>query len=175
MALTVYNWISRSSAPDVLPMPFGRQEGQKPPRRLVGHAREPFKETSLAFVDSGLGGIIEQLRAGLSPSVIDVITKKLDMSVDSLLRELKLPRSTLKSRQVSGKKLSTLEAERMVRVARLFKRAVEVFEDEEDARNWLKRPLRALGGKSPLSFLDIGPGCDLVDAELKRIEYGIPS
>lgn len=109
------------------------------------------------------------------PAVIDLISKKLDTSVDSLLRELKLPRGALKSRQASGTKLSTLEAERMVRVARLFKRALDVFEDEEDVRSWLKQPLRALGGKTPVSYLDIGPGCELVDDELKRIEYGVPS
>lgn len=79
-------------------MPSGLQERQKPARPLVGHSREPFKETSLAFIDSGLGSIIEQLRVGLSPSAIDVISKELDMSVDSLLRELKLARSTVKSR-----------------------------------------------------------------------------
>lgn len=62
-----------------------------------------------------------------------------------------------------------------MRVARLFRRAMEVFEDEEEARTWIKQPLRTLGGKTPLSYLDVGPGCDLVDDELKRIEYGVPS
>lgn len=148
---------------------------RKPTRGVLEYAVIPFKGTSLAFIDSGLGDIIAQVRVGLSPSVISVISKKLDMSVDSLLRELKLPRSTVKFRQASGKRLSAQVAERIVRVARLFKRAMEVFEDEEDARTWIKQPLRTLGGKTPLSYLDVGPGYDLVDDELKRIEYGVLS
>lgn len=73
------------------------KKGKNPLVHLSGTPGS-FKETSLAFIDSGLGSIIEQLRVGLSPSAIDVISKELDMSVDSLLRELKLPRSTVKSR-----------------------------------------------------------------------------
>lgn len=80
-----------------------------------------------------------QLRAGLSPSVIGVISKKLGLSTDRLLWELKLPRSAGKSCHASGKKISALEADGRVRVARIFKRTTEVFEDEEDARNWLKQ------------------------------------
>lgn len=154
-------------------MSLQTQEGQKPTRRAVGHARTLFNGTSLAFIDSGLSDIIVQLRAGLPPSVMEVISEKLHLSVDRLLCELKLPSSAVKLRRAHGKKLSALAAERVVRVARVFKRAVEVFEGEEDARNWLKQPLRALGEKTPLSFLDIEPGYDLVVDELERIEYGI--
>lgn len=132
-----------------------------------------FRDTPLSFVDGGLVSMIEHQRAGLASGVVGVISRKLDLSVDALLSTLKLPRSTVKGRQASGKNLSEQEAERMVRAARIFKRATEVLEDEEDARNWLKQPLRALGGEPPLSFLDTDAGYDMVEDELKRIEYGI--
>lgn len=78
-----------------------------------------------------------------------VISKKL---TDRLLCELKLSRSAMKSRHASAKKLSALEAERMVRVAWTFKRATEVFEDEEDAGNRLRRSVRALREKRLYPF-----------------------
>lgn len=90
-----------------------------------------------------------------------MISEKLGRSIDRLLSELKLTRSTVKSRQEGGKKLPTLEAERKVRVAWLFKRAVDVFEDEEDARDWLKQSLRALGCKTPVSFFGYRSGLRL--------------
>jgi putative toxin-antitoxin system antitoxin component (TIGR02293 family) len=132
-----------------------------------------FEDTPLSFIDKGLMPVIEHQRAGIPATAILVISKKLGLSVDTLLLTLGLPRSTVKSRQASGKNLSAQEAERMVRAARIFKRAAEVFEGEEDARNWLKQPSRALGGKAPLSFMDTDAGYDVVDDELKRIEYGI--
>lgn len=145
----------------------------KPNRRAVGPALSIFKGTSLEFIDGGPYGIIEQLRTGLDPSVMGVICGKLDLSIDQLLCELKLRGSTAKNRQAHGKRLPDLTAERLVRTARTFKRALEVFENESDARAWLRQPLRTLGGASPLSFLDTGPGYELVEDELKRIQYGV--
>lgn len=74
---------------------------------------------------------------------------------------------------MSGKNLTDQNAARRARAARIFKRAAEVFEGEEDASNWLKQPSRALGGKAPLSFMNTDAGYDVVEDELKRIEYGI--
>lgn len=148
-------------------------ETRKSSSTLAGREVRIFRDTPLSFVDGGLVSMIEHQRAGLASGVVGVISRKLDLSVDALLSTLKLPRSTVKARQASGKNLSDQEAERMVRAARIFKRATEVLEDEEDARNWLKQPLRALGGEPPLSFLDTDAGYDMVEDELKRIEYGI--
>lgn len=133
----------------------------------------PFKNTPLAFIDNGLIQVIEYQRAGLPPVVVGVISQKLGLSADKLLSELGLSRSFVKARQARGQKLSAVEAERVIRAARIFKRAAEVLEDEEGARNWLRQPLRTLGGELPLSFLDTNAGYDLVEDELKRIEYGI--
>lgn len=146
---------------------------QKPNRRTVGPALSIFNGTALAFIDGSLYGIIEQLRTGLDPSAMGVICRKLDLSIDELLCELKLRGSTAKNRQAHGKRFLDLAAERLVRTARTFKRAMEVFENESDARAWIRHPLRTLGGASPLSFLDTGPGCELVEDELKRIQYGV--
>ena len=148
-------------------------ETRKSSSTLAGGAVQLFRDTPLSFVDGGLVSMIEHQRAGLASGVVGVISRKLDLSVDALLSTLKLPRSTVKARQAHGRPLSGQEAERMVRAARIFKRATEVLEDEEDARTWLKQPLRALGGEPPLSFLDTDAGYDLVEDELKRIEYGI--
>jgi len=148
-------------------------EVEKSPRPQATYRFKVYKDTPLSFIDKGLMPVIEHQRAGIPATAVLVISKKLDLSVDTLLLTLDLPRSTVKSRQASGKNLSAQEAERMVRAARIFKRAAEVFEGEQDARNWLKQPSRALGGKAPLSFMDTDAGYDVVDDELKRIEYGI--
>ena len=63
----------------------------------------------------------------------------------------------------------------MYRVSRVLNRAVEVLEDEDAARGWLKRENRSLGGDSPLSILDTEAGYELVLNTLSQIEYGVIS
>jgi putative toxin-antitoxin system antitoxin component (TIGR02293 family) len=44
--------------------------------------------------------------------------------------------------------------------------------DDETARRWLRRPNRALGGRTPLESLDTELGARLVENVLGRIAYG---
>jgi putative toxin-antitoxin system antitoxin component (TIGR02293 family) len=64
-------------------------------------------------------------------------------------------------------------SDRMLQVAKVYARAVEVFEDEQRALEWLQAPIVALGGRIPVSLLDTSTGVDLVLTELGRIEYGV--
>jgi len=132
-----------------------------------------FENTSLTFVDTNLFEIIRRQRDGLPLKVISVMSRKLDMNVDAFATALSLPRNIKKSRFMRGKNLPPLAAERIIRAARILKRATEVFESELDARLWLNVANRALGWQTPLSYMDSGAGFHLVDDELQRIEYGI--
>lgn len=62
---SVYHSTSRSPTLYVLPMPTENLKRQKPTRRAVGEARKLLKGASLEFIDGGVNGIIEQMRAGL--------------------------------------------------------------------------------------------------------------
>ncbi len=63
----------------------------------------------------------------------------------------------------------------VVALAKVYARTVEVFEDEEKARRWLRKPCRALGGVVPFSLLDSPMGIQAVEDELERIEYAVYS
>lgn len=81
---------------------------------------------------------------------------------------------TLERHQASNKQFSLVQSDRILH-ARIAAHAQEVFEDAETARNWLKRPNKALGGEIPLNLLDTEAGVKQVDEVLGRIEYGIYS
>ena len=53
--------------------------------------------------------------------------------------------------------------------------ALDVFENVETARNWLKKSNRALAGKTPLELLDTDAGTQQVDQLLNKIEHGVYS
>ena len=65
------------------------------------------------------------------------------------------------------------ECERIIRFARLLRRATELFEDEGAARDWLKAPAFAFNGECPLSFADTEVGAREVEALLGRIGHGV--
>jgi putative toxin-antitoxin system antitoxin component (TIGR02293 family) len=75
----------------------------------------------------------------------------------------------------SEQPLNPIQSDRLYRLSRLISRAVEVFENIDTARKWLKRPNQALGGIVPLDILDTDAGTEQVEELLNRIEYGVYS
>jgi putative toxin-antitoxin system antitoxin component (TIGR02293 family) len=68
------------------------------------------------------------------------------------------------------------ESDRLVRLARLFGRALDLFEsDAGAAREWLTTPQRALGNVVPLEVGKTDIGATKVQNLIGRLEYGIPA
>lgn len=89
--------------------------------------------------------------------------------------ELKAPKH---GRSMHGKaqeeaRLSPRKSERIVRMAQVTARAIEVFGADEKALVWLKQPNRALRGEAPLDLLDTEIGAQAVKDVLGRIEHGV--
>ena len=61
----------------------------------------------------------------------------------------------------------------MLRIARLYDRALEVFEEREAAEKWLKEPARGLSEATPLQYAKTELGAQEVERLLIRIEHGI--
>ncbi len=82
---------------------------------------------------------------------------------------IRIPSRTIARRKV----FKADESERILRVARVFHRTLEVMEDLERARNWFKNPKRALGEKTPFEYCDTDLGVNEVLNLLGRIEHGV--
>ncbi|MYM87088.1 DUF2384 domain-containing protein [Rugamonas sp. FT82W] len=115
------------------------------------------------------------MRHGVPASVIPAMASRLGLSQDGLFEVLRLPRSTMKGRISRNETLSASEQDRLYRADCAWSRALQVLEDEDAARAWLRRPNRSLGGEAPLSLLDTEAGYELVLDILGRIEYGVVS
>ena len=92
--------------------------------------------------------------------------------MDSLARQLSIPRSTLQRRKAE-RRLSPQESERMMRFWRILQHATRVFGTVERARQWLKFPQRGLGQAVPLEYASNEIGAREVDDLLGRIEYTV--
>ncbi len=116
--------------------------------------------------------LIAKIKEGLSVKAFYRLCKNLNISEKALANTLNIALSTLARRKKTGR-LTFEESERVYRIARLYDRTCEVFEDIEMARKWLKEPSWALGDVSPLEFAETELGAQEVDDLLGRIEHGV--
>ncbi|MFV0336993.1 MAG: antitoxin Xre/MbcA/ParS toxin-binding domain-containing protein [Chthoniobacterales bacterium] len=116
--------------------------------------------------------LVERLRAGLPMSEYRLLLDLLRIPEEDLGRYLGISPATLHRRKKSGH-LETPESERVVRFARLFGKCVEVFEDKDAAREWLKTSNPGTAGESPLSYADTEFGAREVENLIGRIDYGV--
>jgi len=80
---------------------------------------------------------------------------------------------TLQRRKTEGR-LHADESDRLLRLSRVFGRAIELFEGDSDAAlRWMKKPLPALGLVAPLAMSKTEPGAIEVERLIGRIEHGV--
>jgi putative toxin-antitoxin system antitoxin component (TIGR02293 family) len=118
--------------------------------------------------------LIETIRQGLPKQALERLAEALRVKVLDLEHILPVSKRTLQRYEQQDVKFLPKElSDHMLQVAKVYARAVDVFEDEELALEWLQAPIVALGGRIPMSLLDTSAGVDLVLTELGRIEYGV--
>ena len=115
---------------------------------------------------------IELVRRGLPARAIDAIAQAVQLTQAELSQTLAIPERTLIRRKKEGM-LSTDESAKLLRVARVMQRAVDVFDDRDGALDWLKTSNRSMRGVTPLSLLDTDLGAETVLDTLGRIEHGV--
>lgn len=102
---------------------------------------------------------------------VENLSKALGESTARLMRVIEPNERTAQRRREQGI-LNAEESDRIARVARVAQRAIDAFGDKALAREWIKRPNRALQGFAPLGLLNTDAGAALVTDELGRIEHG---
>jgi putative toxin-antitoxin system antitoxin component (TIGR02293 family) len=117
--------------------------------------------------------LAQSIRQGLSYAAYQNVAKETGLTTDEAVSALAIPRRTLFRRKAEGT-LDVASSERVMRLARVWARALEVFhEDQEAVGLWLRAPLRALGGVSPLSVLDTDVGALEALDVLGRLQDGV--
>ena len=79
--------------------------------------------------------------------------------------------SSMQKRNIYSKETS----ERIYEIARLFGLGFEVFDSQDDFKNWLMIPSKTLGDKIPFELLDCSFGFEIVENEITRIQYNVYS
>ncbi|MGD0843108.1 MAG: antitoxin Xre/MbcA/ParS toxin-binding domain-containing protein [Geobacteraceae bacterium] len=115
--------------------------------------------------------VIDLIRNGVSGDSIIRLAELINIPKNDVYNLLNLKARTAQ-RKVS-KNLDADKSGHLVQITKILQRCVEVFEDLEKAKRWLKSPNCALGNQVPLNLLDTTEGIELVRDTLTRIEYGV--
>ena len=116
--------------------------------------------------------LVQRLRDGFPMAEFQLLQDLLRISEEELGRFLGISPATLHRRKKTGH-LETAESERVVRFARLFGLAMEVFDSKDATREWLKAENPGTAGESPLSYADTEFGAREVENLMGRIDHGV--
>jgi putative toxin-antitoxin system antitoxin component (TIGR02293 family) len=115
------------------------------------------------------------VRKGLSYSTFEHLQRNTSISAQALAELTDIPTRTLTRRKAEGR-LGPEESDRLLRIARVFGRALELFEGNIDsARTWLATDQTALGGLAPFELVKTDVGANEVEQLIGRLEFGIPA
>jgi len=124
-------------------------------------------------IDKPVIQLIEDIKAGFTFSYLLTLANTLDTSQLRLGESLNISKRTMARRKTDGK-FTADESERIMRLFKIFQKALDVFDgDIDDTRLWIKTPKKALGGEIPMDFADTDVGAQEVIHLLGRIEHGV--
>lgn len=111
--------------------------------------------------------------SGLPAGVLRRVGAFLGLRAEKVGSIVNINEKTLERRLKAQARLKPDESERVARLMRIISLATSALESEAHAREWLQRPLRELGGRTPLQMTATEPGAREVERVLGRLEHGI--
>ena len=113
------------------------------------------------------------MERGFSYRELEHLRDNVGLSRGELADVVQVKPRTLDRRKKEGHLLPE-ESDRLLRVSRVFGKALELFEgDPKSAREWPSAPQRALGGAVPLDMARTDIGAREVEALAGRLEHGV--
>ena len=115
---------------------------------------------------------LKMVRDGLSFSMLESLVGVLGVPQREVASIIGIPATTLSRRKRSGR-LTQLESDRLMRIARLVEMAHRMMQgDGAAARRWMIAPHELLGGASPLAHASTEIGGREVEQLIGRIRHG---
>lgn len=115
---------------------------------------------------------LDLVRDGLSFSVFESLVRVLGVQQKEVASVIGIPATTLSRRKRSGR-LTLLESDRLLRIARLVEMAhCMMRSDVVAARRWLTSPHDLLGGARPLAHASTETGGREVEQLIGRLRHG---
>lgn len=124
---------------------------------------------------------VRLIKLGAPASVPGMMARRMGVSKERLYATLGLPRATVERKASQAQVLSPDESARVLGISRLIGQVQHMVEASGQAEGfdaagwvarWLERPLPALDGLAPATFMDTSEGQQLVANLLSRAQTG---
>ena len=116
------------------------------------------------------GAYIQAVRKGVPGKIVEQAVKALGER-ELFVRLLSTSSGNL-NRLYHSKLLTRVQTEGVLDTLKVFNKAIDVFGDENIAKEWLHTAIPALDGELPINLCDTFEGRRLVREALEAIEYG---
>ncbi len=144
--------------------------------------RPPAEPSAIPLYASLLGlrwtnplDVVKGVERGLRFQSLAHFQKVTQFSTNDLAEVVSITLRTLHRRKLHGR-LAPDESDRLLRVSRLFAKALGLFEGDASAtRTWFFTPAKALGGERPIALARTDLGSLEVGALIDRLEQGVLS
>jgi putative toxin-antitoxin system antitoxin component (TIGR02293 family) len=147
----------------------------QPRHAIRGSVHAVLKRTgsSLGLTRGSVAQFVQQLETGLPFRVLEKLHDATGLSLAEVAARTRISDRTLARRKREGR-FNLDESERILRIATVFERAVDLFEgDRTAAMQWLQRSRDVFGGATALEFAETEVGAREVEDVIERIEYGV--
>jgi putative toxin-antitoxin system antitoxin component (TIGR02293 family) len=134
---------------------------------------EHMHTTPLSIPRGPTPDLIQHIERGFPFKSLESLSAASGLTVPAIAAVLGIPERTLARRRIAGR-LNPDESERLLRVATVFTRAVDLFEGNVAAAvAWLTGPKKATGHRSPLAYSRTEVGAREVENLIGRLEHGV--
>lgn len=117
--------------------------------------------------------LAKRIDEGLSYAAFEKLKRRLGVTSRELADAALINPRTLARRKRTGR-FEADESDRLVRLARVASRAIDLYGGDEDAaKEWIRRPIRALGGVSALDMAKTEVGAREVEKLVYQLEHGV--
>lgn len=116
------------------------------------------------------GAYIQAVRKGIPGKIVELAVNALGER-DLFVRLLSTSSGNL-NRFYHSQLLTRVQSEGVLDTLKLFNKAINVFGDQDIAKEWLHTSIPALDGELPINLCDTFEGRRLVEEALEAIEYG---
>ncbi len=125
---------------------------------------EPFFQNNIS--------LLFKAKKGLQPeSVFDFIFIS-DLPNEKVEAALNKSMKTFQNYKDKKTVLDAITSEKLLKLFALYSKGAAVFGSIDAFASWLSRPAYGIGNQIPQDLMDTITGIDLINDELKRIEYG---
>lgn len=138
-----------------------------------GKAPPPLPGWSLGLKTFDAVKVAQRLKRGLPYQSLARLARNSELSPETIGKVTGIPQRTLARRKAQGK-LTPHESERVYRLALIFEKTLELFEEDVvAARQWLTTPARGLANHTPLEMVETEIGAREVENLIGRLEHGV--